>query len=92
MSKQEKTKGFKTLPVGEFIDLYEGNGENEAGEMGYRRGYLHGYHQALKDKAQKRKTGKFTKFDGALMRWRYGKKPFKSVTKWEQVPQAEMGD
>jgi len=42
----------------------------------YRRGYHHGYEQALSDIKYGKNTSKFTKYNGELMKWRFGKENY----------------
>lgn len=71
-----------------FIDLKEKPKDN-GGESRYRTGYHHGYIQALQDIKFGKNTNNFTKFDGDLMRWRYGKKPFKKHNELQIPPSAK---
>ena len=64
---------FEVLSVVELEDKYK---DIPFDDRAYRRGYQHGYQQALDDIRYDKNTSKFTKYDGQLMRWRYGKKDY----------------
>lgn len=70
------------------INLKE-KSENNCNEPSYRNGYHQGYVQALYDIKFGKDTNKFTKYDGDLMRWRYGKKPFKKRNELQIPPSAK---
>jgi hypothetical protein len=52
----------------------------------YRRGYHHGYSQALDDQKWGKSVIKF--FNTKLTQWRYGKKPYKGWDEVEHPPNA----
>ena len=56
-------------------------------DASYRRGYMHGYNNGIDDTKAGKGVIKF--FNNQLMKWRYGKPPYKPVSEWEQPPFCE---
>ena len=54
-------------------------------DANYRRGYHQGYSQAIDDHRAKR-NDIISFFNNILTKWRYGKKPFKSLSEMEIPP------
>jgi hypothetical protein len=67
-SSNVKESGWSVLSGQDLLKEYENYDDRS-----YRRGYHHGYEQALDDIKYEKNTDKFTEFDGKLMRWRYGR-------------------
>ena len=70
---KKNNNSFTLMSAKELVEKYK---DIPYDDRCYRRGYHHGYLQALHDVKYGKKTQKFTKFDGELMRWRYGKEGY----------------
>ena len=79
-------KPYKILPMKEFCEKY-GNDNDPVMDSAYRRGYMHGYNTGIDDTKAGKKVIKF--FNNQLTKWRYGKKPYKPTSKWQQPPWCE---
>tara|TARA_Y100000310_G_scaffold212677_1_gene213548 strand:+ start:372 stop:614 length:243 start_codon:yes stop_codon:yes gene_type:complete len=79
-------KPYKILPMKEFCEKY-GNDNDPVMDAAYRRGYMHGYNTGIDDTKAGKKVIKF--FNNQLTKWRYGKKPYKPTSEWQQPPWCE---
>ena len=71
MKSEKEIQGFKVISAKEML-----KDDIKYDDRSYRRGYHHGYEQALDDIRYGKNTTQFTKYDGELIRWRYGKKDY----------------
>ena len=79
-------KPCKILSMKEFNEKF-GDDNDSFMDSAYRRGYMHGYDTGIDDTKAGKKVIKF--FNNQLTKWRYGKKPYKPTSKWQQPPWCE---
>ena len=71
MKSEKEIQGFKVISAKEML-----KDDIKYDDRSYRRGYHHGYEQALSDIKYGKNTSKFTKYNGELMKWRFDKKNY----------------
>ena len=80
-----KKQVFDVITLKDILD--QEDNKDDYFDASYRRGYMHGYDSAIDDTKANKNVIKI--FNNHLMKWRFGKKPYKDLSEFECPPYCE---